>query len=145
MSNCVIIKCGVPQVSILGPLFFLLCIKDLPKIINKEYNMVLYADDMSIIITDLGKLNFKTNINKIFYKVNTWLNATLLMLNFENTQYLEFLSRNCCKSTIVIEYDQKSIVTASETKFLGLIIDYTLSWSQYIYNVINKLSMAIRN
>ena len=39
-------------------------------------------------------------------------------------------------------------LTATETKFLGLIIDDTLSWSQHIYYIINKLSVAyyaIRN
>jgi hypothetical protein len=44
-SKLEIIKCGVPQGSVLGPLFFLLYIKDLPKIINKNNNMVLFADD----------------------------------------------------------------------------------------------------
>jgi hypothetical protein len=37
---------------------------------------------------------------------------------------------------------KKNIVTASETKFFGLIIDDTLSWRQHIYCIINKLSMA---
>jgi hypothetical protein len=51
-SKWEIIKCGVPQGSILGPLFFLLYINELPKIINKNNNMVLFADDTSIIVTD---------------------------------------------------------------------------------------------
>jgi hypothetical protein len=51
-SKWEIIKCGVPQGSILGPLFFLIYINYLHKIINEGNNMVLYADDTSIIITD---------------------------------------------------------------------------------------------
>jgi hypothetical protein len=90
ISNWEIIKCGVPQGSILGPLFFLPYINDLPKTINREHNMVLYADDTSIIITDSNKLNFTTNLNRTFNKVNTWFNANLLALNFQKTQYLEF-------------------------------------------------------
>jgi hypothetical protein len=90
ISNWEIIKCGVPQGSILGPLFFLLYINDLPKTINREHNMVLYADDTSIIITDANKSNSKTDLNRTLNKVNTWFNANLLTLNFKKTQYLEF-------------------------------------------------------
>jgi hypothetical protein len=54
-SKWEMIKCGVPQGSILGPLLFLFYINDLPKILNKDNYMVLYADDTSIIITDRNK------------------------------------------------------------------------------------------
>jgi len=51
-SKWELLKCGVPQGSILGPLFFLIYTNDLPAIVNNDNIMVLYADDTSIIITD---------------------------------------------------------------------------------------------
>jgi hypothetical protein len=63
MSKWETIKCGVPQGSILGPFLFLIYINDLPKIINKEYSMVLNADDASLLITDSNKKDFEANLN----------------------------------------------------------------------------------
>jgi hypothetical protein len=61
--------------------FFYFYINDLPKILTKNNNMVLYADDKSTIITDKNKLKFKINLNQIFKQINMWFNTNLLSLN----------------------------------------------------------------
>jgi len=45
-----------------------LFINDLPKITTKNAKLVLYADDTSIIVSNLSTEDFKININKVFYR-----------------------------------------------------------------------------
>jgi hypothetical protein len=82
------------------------------------------------------------NLNQTFKDINTWFNVNLLTLNFNKTQYVEFRYKNYYNITTQINYDQKSISNVTETKFLGLIIDSTLSWKQHTDQVTNKISTA---
>jgi len=88
------VKCGVPQGLILGPLFFLIYINDVPTLINKDNYMGLFADDAIIIITDSNRRDFNINANHIFHDINTWFNVSLLTLNLNKTQYIEFSIKN---------------------------------------------------
>jgi hypothetical protein len=58
VSNWSEIRHGVPQVSVLGPLLFLLYVNDLPLAIEGSAMPVLFADDTSLIVTDKKNLIF---------------------------------------------------------------------------------------
>jgi hypothetical protein len=58
-SDWGIIRHGVPQGSILGPLIFLLYINDPSKTIHKNSKPILFADDTSIIFTNSTSKYFK--------------------------------------------------------------------------------------
>jgi hypothetical protein len=73
---------GVPQGSILGPLFFLLFINDITKVHSKGTNIFLYAGDTSIILTKPEYNSYKLIMNKTF-QVNKWFKSNLLTLNLK--------------------------------------------------------------
>jgi len=81
--------------------------------------MVLFADDTSIIITGTNRRDFNVNANQTFQYINTWFKVSLLTLNLNKTQYLEFRTKNCYNVNTQIKYDQECITSASEIKFLG--------------------------
>jgi hypothetical protein len=110
--------------------------------------MVLFVDDTSIIITDINILNFELNLKQTFKDINMWFTSNLLALNFDKTQYMEFQSRNYYKVTSQVNHAQISLTNATETKFLGLIIDDMLAWKQHIEYHKKKISLtcfALRN
>jgi hypothetical protein len=63
-SEWEMLKCGLPKGSILGPLFFLIYINDLPTILNNDNNIVLTVDNTSIIITDSNRQDFNTECGR---------------------------------------------------------------------------------
>ena len=66
------IKCGVPQGSILGPLFFILYINDLPKA-SKLTELLLFVDDTSIFFSHSNPKYLENVLNNELLNIDVCL------------------------------------------------------------------------
>jgi len=64
------VKCGVPQGSILSPLFFILYINDLPKAIMSNVTPIIFTDDTNILITRQVAKELKEDLILTFNQVS---------------------------------------------------------------------------
>ena len=79
-SSMQTVKCGVPQGSILGLLFFILYINDLPKA-SKLTGRLLFPDDKSILFSHSNPNYLENVLNNELLNIDVWLrcNSSQLM------------------------------------------------------------------
>ena len=64
------------------------------------------------------------------------------MFNYDETNFLHFSTKTSLSLDMKLEYNNKSIDTKLDTKFLGIIIDSTLKWLPHIDSLLMKLDAA---
>ena len=146
-SSWELVKHGVPQGSVLGPLMFLIYINDLPFTLNKIATPVIFADDTSVVITNNNKTDFENALHQTMIEMSNWFQSNLLTLNYEKTYFLQFSATHKHKTKKQIVNVNSHITNTTSTKFLGLKIDSTLTWREHITELtpkINKACYAIR-
>ena len=142
------IKLGVPQGSVLGPLFFLIFINDLPYVLP-DLCTKLFADDTTIYLAD-SDLNIL--INKFSIKLKPlfeWCYYNQMDINWSKTYFMFTTNKRIFKSIpSVISLDVNTNVNVvNKFKLLGVILDNKLNFLPYISFLktqINKKLYCIR-
>jgi len=117
------IKQGVPQGSVLGPLLFIIYINDLPQTIKLLANLVLFADDTSMIVKSTDPMDSNNTIQRNVINADRWFKNNSLSLNTDKTHLLQFHTKSDQIKDLQVYYENKQITTVTTIKFLGLIID----------------------
>ncbi|CAH2096769.1 unnamed protein product [Euphydryas editha] len=120
-----LVTMGVPQGSILGPFLFLVHINDLPHLVRDDHEIVLFADDTSLL-----------------FKVIHWFNINNLLLNESKTKCVRFTLPNVKLATTSIRIRDEEMELVDQAVFLGITLDSKLQWGPHIGKLSGRLSSA---
>lgn len=143
-SSKAVIKCGVPQGSILGPLLFLLYVNDIANI-SKILLPLIFADDTNLFLQGKSVNETIDIMNSEMVKVVKWLQVNKLLLNLDKTHYIIFHSNkkkiNVHHSGIKI--NNQDVEFVNSTKFIGVILDEKLTWEKHILMIKSKIAKGM--
>ena len=141
-STIKLIKHGVPQGSVLGPLLFLIYINDLHNAI--KYRMVHhFADDTNLLLFDNSLKSLKKKINIDLKLLCHWLSANKISLNSSKTEYILFHHKQkTINYQLKLKINGKRLYPSTFIKYLGVFLDENLSWRKHIDTLSLKLRRA---
>ena len=139
-SKLLPVTCGVPQGSVLGPLFFLVYVNDIEDALD-TCGLKLYADDTVIYQSGVSK---EEATNKLQYSLNIfteWCSVNALTINAKKTKLMAFGSRSRVKKAkeVVVTLGNQKLSQVPSFKYLGMILDSTLNFNHQISAVIRTV------
>ena len=130
------VEAGVPQGSILGPLFFLIYINDLVNEINS--NLQLFADDTSMYLVVGCPVNVATYLNADLEKIVLWAKQWLVTFNPNKTVSMIISRKQNKPIHPILIMDNTQLTQVEHHKHLGLYFSSDGGWHKHIQHIAEK-------
>ena len=124
------ILAGVPQGSILGPLLFLIYIDDIVNDI--EANILLFADDTSILETISNPILSFERLNRDLSRLNLWSNQWLVTFNPTKTEYIIFSKKIIKQNYPDLYLSNEKLKQVSTHKQLGVTFNSKMTFDDHV-------------
>jgi hypothetical protein len=137
---------GVPQGSILGPLLFILFLNDLDEALQHS-KILKYADDTVIYVAGKDTKLIQKHINADLENIYRYFNSNELIINLKKgkTEAMLFgTSKRLTNKNLDIFYNEVKIIFVTSYKYLGNIIDNTLTFDLNFNSSYKKASGRLR-
>ena len=138
------INCGVPQGSVLGPLFFLIYINDVVQVIE-NCQIRLFADDTCLFYNYSDPNLAELRVNSDLRNIQDW--ATIWKVNFNvlktKLMIVDNKKRRNLQNDPQIIFNDITLEKVDKHKHLGMILQSNLKWSSHIDNLITECAKIL--
>ena len=144
---------GIPQGSVVGPLFFVLYTCCIGTIIRKYDIMYhLYADDVQLYLpfdpkATGGFENAVETLSTCISEISKWMTLNKLKLNNDKTEFFVAASPYNLRfiSDISINIGNCSIIRSPCIKNLGVVFDQAMTMTNHVKSIITSVNFHLRN
>ena len=141
-----VVRMGVPQGSVLGPLLFLIYINDLPLHLSSELTSNLFADDASMHSASDNILDVNIHLQEGLDNVNNWCLKNCMSIHPNKTKSMVITTRQKHQRApllLSLSLGNNTIQQVSEHKVLGLTLDSELNWHSHLNSLSKRLSRNV--
>ena len=136
---------GVPQGSVLGPLFYIVYANDLAKAV-KNCKIAMYADDTVLYTSNKDFGTSVRHLQEDIDSLNVWCGANGINANTDKTKVMIFGTK-CTLGKLApfeLKFGTDVLQLVSSYKYLGLTLDGQLNYNLHISKVVGSVTDKLK-